>query len=346
MQPEVLSDLVRRIFQAAGATEAGARLVADSLVASNLAGHDSHGVIRVRQYLDHIEAGEIDPAAEPAIAHETPTIALVDGKWGFGQIAAHFAIQVLIEKARAHGLAMTGLVSCNHVGRLGEWVQMVAGEALIGLAFCNGGRQGGSVAPFGGAGRALSTNPFAAAVPVAGRPPVVVDFATSTVAEGKLRIARNRGQPIPEGLILDRVGRPTTNPEDYYAGGVLLTAAGHKGYGLALLVDFLGGILTGRGCPALPSFRFGNGVLFVGMATDAFRPAEAFLADAAAFCDTVKAVPPAPGFDEVLLPGEPELRTAERRRAEGISVDEVTWENLRAAAAEFGIDFPGSINVP
>jgi uncharacterized oxidoreductase len=341
--PTVLIDFVQRIFQAAGATGRSARLVAESLVASDLAGHESHGVVRVSQYLNSIASGALDPAAEPVIAHETATIALVDARRGFGQVAAHFAIQVAIAKARAHGLAASGLINCNHVGRLGEWVQMAADQGTIGLAFCNGGGPRGAVAPYGGATRLLGTNPIAAAVPVAGRPPVVIDFATSAVAEGKLRVARNRGLPVPEGLILAPDGRPSTNPEDFYAGGVLLPAAGHKGYGLSLLVELLGGLLTGSGSPVLAGFGGGNGVLFLVLAIEAFRPPEAFLADAAVLCGQVKATPPAPGFAEVLLPGEPEHQTAARRRIDGIPIDQVTWAQLTAAAAERGVVVPAEV---
>jgi uncharacterized oxidoreductase len=245
-----------------------------------------------------------------------------------------------LAKARAHGLAATGLLNCNHVGRLGEWVQMAADAGMISLAFCNGGGARGAVAPFGGAARLLGTNPVAAAVPVAGQPPLVIDFATSAVAEGKLRVARNRGKSIPEGWILDSAGRPSTNPHDFYNGGVLLPAAGHKGYGLSLLVELLGGLLTGNGSPVLPDFGTGNGVLFLVIAAGVFRPAEAFLADAAALCEQVKAVPPAEGFAEVMLPGEPEQRSAARRRAEGVAVDEATWGQLGAAAATLGVDVP------
>ena len=341
IKPPVLIDFVDRLFQAAGASQAVARLVATSLVASDLAGHTSHGVVRVGQYLDSVAAGEIDPGAEPVIASETTSITMVDARFGYGQVAAHFAMTVTIEKARTQGLAATGIFNCYHVGRLGEWVEMAADQGLIGLAFCNGGVQGGAMAPYGGATRLLGTNPIAAAVPVAGRPPVVIDFASSAVAEGKLRIARNRGQSVPEGWILRADGQPTTHPEDFYAGGVLLPAAGHKGYGLALLVEFLGGILTGRGSPALPGFRTGNGVLFLVLSVEAFRPPEAFLAEGAALCEKTKAVPPAAGFDEVLLPGEPEHRAAERHRAEGIAVDEATWAQLAAAAAAHGVAVPG-----
>jgi uncharacterized oxidoreductase len=337
----VLADFVSRIFQATGAKEEVASLVADSLVASDLAGHESHGVVRVHQYLNAIAAGYLDPKAEPVIAHETATIALVDARRSFGQVAARFAMMVTIEKARAQGLAATGVFNCTHIGRVGEWTQMAADQGMIGLAFCNGGGPGGAVTPYGGVARRLGTNPIAAAVPVAGRPSVVADFATSAVAEGKLRITHNRGKSLPEGWILGPDGRPSTDPKDFYAGGMLLPAAGHKGYGLSLLMEFLGGVLTGRGCPALPGFVPGNGVLFIVLSIEPFRPVEDFLADGAALCEQVKAVPPAPGFDEVLLPGEPEQRTAERRRAEGIMVDEATWAQLTAAAAALGVAVPG-----
>jgi len=340
LEASCLSDFVARLFEAAGTPEDIARLVANSLVASELAGHASHGVIRVRQYLEAITAGDINPAARPVITRETDTIAMVDARRGFGQLGAHFAMNVTIDKARSQGVAATGVFNCYHVGRLGEWVEMAARRSMIGLAFCNGGRPGGGVAPYGGAARALGTNPIAAAVPVADRPPVVIDFATSATAEGKLRVARNRGQRIPEGWILDAQGRPSTDPNDYYEGGMLLPAAGHKGYGLSLLVEFLGGVLTGRGCPALPDFLPGNGVLFLALSIEAFRPLEDFLKEGAALCDRIKAVPPAEGFDEVLLPGEPEYRTAERRRKEGIPVDEATWGWLTEAAAQLGVTPP------
>jgi uncharacterized oxidoreductase len=340
MKPSALIDFVGRIFQATGANQDVAYLVANSLVDSDAAGHTSHGVIRVRQYLDSIAASEMDPTAEPIITRETGAIALVDAQRGFGQVAAHLAMTVTIEMAQAQGVAATGVYGCTHVGRLGEWVEMTLDHSMIGLAFSNGGLPGGAVAPYGGAQRLLGTNPIAAALPVTDHPPLVIDFATSAVAEGKLRVARNRGQPVPQGWILGPDGQPTTNPEDYYAGGALLPAAGHKGYGLSLLVEFLGGILTGRGCPALPGFTSGNGVLFLALSIAAFRPLEAFLTDGATLCDQIKAMPPAEGFDEVLLPGEPEHRTAEQRRAEGIILDEATWAQLTAAAAELGVAIP------
>jgi uncharacterized oxidoreductase len=247
---------------------------------------------------------------------------------------------VAMQKARTQGLAAVGVFNCNHIGRVGDWVQMAAEQGMIGLAFCNGGGPGGAVTPYGGRARLLGTNPIAAAVPVAGGPPVIADFATSVVAEGKLRVARNRGKSLPEGWILGPDGQPSTDPEDFYRGGMLLPAGGYKGYGLSLLVEFLGGLLTGRGCPGLPGFVAGNGVLFLVLSIEAFRPLEEFLAEVAALCERAKAVPPATGFAEVLLPGEPERHLTERRQAEGVVVDEATWVQLTAAAAALGVSAP------
>lgn len=343
LTPEALTGFVRRIFKAAGASDDIARLVSRSLVASNLAGHDSHGVVRVGQYLDSIAAGELDPRATPAVVRETEVMALLDARRGFGQVAARRAMLIAVDKAKAQGLAATTLFNCGHIGRVGEWVQMAADQNLIGLGFCNGGHAGGYVAPYGGAARRLGTNPLAAAIPLQGREPVVLDFATSVRAEGKVRIARNQGRPVPGGWIVNAEGRPTTDPNDLYAGGMLLPAGEYKGYGLSLLVEFLGGVLTGDGCPALPGYRKGNGVLFLALAIDAFRPLDDFLAEGAALAEAVKATPPAPGFDEVLLPGEPETRAARQRRATGIEIDGATWGQLTGAATALGVAIPAPI---
>ena len=341
LNPTILTDFVCRVLQAAGSKESSARLVAESLVKSNLAGHDSHGVVRVRQYLDTIAAGDLDPTAEPVIAHEAAAVSMVDAQYGYGQIAANYAITIAIDKAKTYGLAATGLFNSNHVGRLGDWVQLAAERGLIGLAFCNGGRPGGLVAPYGGAGRLLGTNPVAAAIPVAGRPPVIIDFATSIAPEGKVRLALNKQEALPAGWILDADGQPSTNPADLYAGGMLLPMAQHKGYGLSLLVEFLGGILTGQGCPALPNYAtLRNGVLFMVLALDAFGAVDEFLEESSAFCEQVISTPPAPGFADVMLPGDPERRMAARRQAEGIPIDETTWSQLIQAARDLGVTVP------
>ena len=340
IQPDTLTDFIHDMFRAAGASEDDAALVTRSLVTTNLAGHDSHGVMRVMQYVAMIRRGEIDVDAAPRVAQETAVLALVDADRSFGQAAARFAMQTCIDKAREQGLAAVGLTNCNHVGRLGEWVEMAAREGMVGLAFCNAGSKGGLVAPFGGASRRLGTNPIACAFPLQDREPFVMDFATSAVAEGKVRIAHNAGKSLPDGWILDRDGQPSTDPDALYADGMLRTAADHKGYALSLMMELLAGALTGRGCTPFDDIGPGNGVLFIVLQGDAFRPLAEVLHDSARLADEVKTADVAPGAEEILVPGEPEQRAAATRRAQGIPIDEGTWGQLVELAGELGVEVP------
>ncbi|MCC6454005.1 MAG: Ldh family oxidoreductase [Caldilineaceae bacterium] len=337
LQPSTLIDLATRIFAAAGAPDDIAKLVATSLVGSDLVGHDSHGSVRVRQYLDAIRRGDLNPAARPQIVHEQGAAVTVDAQRGFGQVAAHFTINEGIRRAKTHGIAAAGLIHSGHVGRLGEWVELAAEHQTLALAFCNGGGPTGAVAPFGGAERLLGTNPLAAALPVGDESPIILDFATSAVAEGKVRVARNRGKSIPEGWILNNAGLPSTNPADLYDGGMLLPAATHKGYALSVLVEFMAGLLTGGGTPVLPGYTPGNGVLFIVLDIAAFRPPAAYDKESQAVAQRVKATKPAPGFDRVLLPGEPERSMAATRSAEGIQIDDATWKLLTEDAAALNV---------
>jgi uncharacterized oxidoreductase len=337
LQSTTLIDLVTRLFSAVGAPHDIAELVATSLVGSDLVGHDSHGCVRVRQYLDAIRRGDLKAAARPVIIHEQGAVVTVDAQRGFGQVAAHFTIHEGIRRAKVHGIAAAGLIHSGHVGRLGEWVTLAADHQMIALAFCNGGGPVGSVTPFGGAERMLSTNPIAAALPVGHELPVVLDFATSAVAEGKIRVARNRGKSVPEGWLLNNAGLPTTNPADLYDGGMLLPAAAHKGYSLALLVDFLAGLLTGGGTNLLPGYTPGNGVLFIVLNIAAFRSPAAYETESQAAAARIKGAKPAPGFERVMLPGEPEQQIAATRRAEGIQIDDATWKLLTEDAAALNV---------
>ncbi|MEZ4556839.1 MAG: Ldh family oxidoreductase [Caldilineaceae bacterium] len=341
VQPDALTAFVAQTFVAAGAKQEHADLVATSLVNTNLTGHDSHGVVRVPQYLMLIQNGDLDPKADPAIEHETSVTARVDGHWALGQVTANFGMRTAIAKAQEHGMATVALINCGHVGRLGEWTLMAADAGLIGLGFCNGGGRGGLVTPHGGAARRLGTDPISASFPLADRPPIMVDFATSAVAEGKIRVARNAGKQVAPGLILDANGLPSIEPDDLYAGGVLLPAAGHKGYGLGLMMEFLGGVFTGRGCSIFPGFQTGNGVLFIVLRADLFQPLEEYYATAQQLVEGVLDVPLAPGSDGVMLPGDPERRMTAARRESGIPIDDATWEQLTAAAGALGVAWQG-----
>jgi len=333
---EELRGLGRRLLEGAGVPAATAARVSDSLVESNLMGHDSHGIIRLLEYLDSIAKGRIDPHAEVELVKETPTTALLDAHWAFGQVAAARAMAIAIEKARARQVAVVGMAHSSHIGRLGEYALMAAEQGLIGAVMCNASR-GGGVAPYGGMQRMLGTNPLAYAAPTGGAWPFLMDFATTTCAEGKIRVARAKGVRLPPGCILDREGRPSTNPEDFYAGGVLLPMGGHKGYGLGLLMDLLGGALTGHGCTCLPEYVSGNGVLMMAIDIEAFSPLAQFEDTAGRLFAAVKASRTAPGVEEILIPGEPEFRTKEKRLREGIPVPESTWQELARAAERLGL---------
>ena len=233
-----------------------------------------------------------------------------------------------------------------HIGRLGEYSEMAHNAGMIGMVLAGGfGGAGGAgntgVAPYGGARAAFGTNPISFGLPAGEQPPVMVDFATSAVAGGKVSLSRAKGVPLPPNCILDKDGNPTTDPEDFYAGGVLLPFGGHKGYGLAVVIELLGQALTGA--DTLGGETMGGGYrragsLFVAIDPGVFRPADGFVAAADATLKKVKSVPPAPGFDEVLIPGEPERRTRARRLLEGVSMPDSSWEALREIGTRYGID--------
>jgi|DewCreStandDraft_5_1066085.scaffolds.fasta_scaffold10197_3 LDH2 family malate/lactate/ureidoglycolate dehydrogenase len=336
---EPLRRLTTAIFQAAGATRENADRVAEALVESNLVGHDSHGVIRIPSYIQAIRQGHIQPAATPTILRETPTAALVSGNWTFGHVAAKFGTEVAVAKARAQGLAAVGIVQCNHIGRLGEYPTMAARQGVIALVTAGGSLASGvrgPAAPYGGRGRALGTNPIAVGVPGGDFPPLLLDFATTAVAGGKIMVARARRQPLPPGAILDPEGNPSTDPEDFYRGGVMLPFGGHKGYALSMVVELLSGPLTGADAHAATGRTSGTFILAIDAGL--FRPLAEFVSVADRVYRQVKETPPAPGFEEVLLPGEPEWRTRARRLAEGIPIEEATWSAIVQVARDLGID--------
>ena len=331
-----LRSMTETIFQAAGATPAIAEAVADALVLANLAGHDSHGVIRIPAYVNQIQAGRLVPDAEPVVINSKAATVLVDGKQGFGQVSARFATDQAIAKAKEFGAAAVGVIHCNHVGRVGEYPERAAQQGVLLLATCGavGRSQYARTAPFGGRSGVLSTNPIAIGLPAGQQPPMIVDFATTVVAEGKVQVARAKGAELPPGAILDKEGRPSTNPHDLYDGGTMLTFGGHKGFGLSLVAAALSQALTGELNLDRPS---GMGFFLWALDTGAFTPAEEYRQRVDWMIEQVKAVPPAEGFQEVLVPGEPERRERDRREAEGVPVPEATWEAIQKTAADLGV---------
>jgi LDH2 family malate/lactate/ureidoglycolate dehydrogenase len=348
-----LRELTTRVFEAAGAPTDTARQVADHLVDANLVGHDSHGVLRVADYVRHVRDGQIRPAAEPGVTQSTPVAALVDGGWGFGQPAANLAIDRACDAASTSGVGLAAVARAYHLGRLGAYMERAAARGFVALAWLGGfGTERGAV-PYGGARAAFGTNPLAAAFPTsADGEQVLVDLATTGAAAGKIMVLADKGESAPEGWLVDREGRPTTDPRDFANGGALLPVGGHKGYGLAVLAELLGQTLTGadetveagghRGESPQRESRGGGvyrkaGSLFLALDPGLFRAAETTRAAAAEFADGVRAIPPAPGFERVLIPGDPERLTRRQRLEEGITLPAATWRGFREAAESVGV---------
>ncbi|MCL5995842.1 MAG: Ldh family oxidoreductase [Chloroflexi bacterium] len=333
IKPEALEELMSNALMAAGTPDDIAHDVAASLVDSNLKGVDSHGVTRIVMYLDQIAEGYIQPAARPEIAHETPTTAVVRGQRGFGIYALGYAMDVAVRKAKASQVAGVGLVDNTHTGRLGWFVENAARQNVIALLTGGGANRNArhqSVAPYGGAKRVLGTNPYAIGVPGGRFGTVLVDMSTSATAEGKLRLYRAKHEPVPPGWIVDKDGAPSTDAEDFYAGGAILPSAGHKGYGLAVISELLGDALLG-----LP---FELNWFIIAINIEAFRPAAEFTRASEDILQKIKAVPPASGFNEVLIPGEPETRSAQRRREGGIPIDDAIWQKIEESLRKVNVD--------
>ncbi len=344
---EELKKISVDIFQAAGTSKDEAEIVSEHLIEANLVGHDSHGVIRISQYMKLIEDGLLNPNAPLEIERETPATAVVNGNWGFGQIVAQKAMSLAIEKAGNCAIASVGVNNCNHIGRLASYVMMASERDMVGMIFVNGGGAAQSVVPWGGVGRRLATNPMAFAFPTSKcgasgtGEPVVLDITSSVVAEGKVRVKRNREEQTPEGWLIDSEGNPTTNPMDFYGTppGALLPMGGivgHKGYGLSLVNDILAGVLGSAGCSRPHPGRMGNGVFMIVIDIEKFTPISEFKKQVGTLVSYVKTSPTAPGFSEILVPGELEAREKKKRLKEGIFVGDETWKQIEEIARKLG----------
>jgi LDH2 family malate/lactate/ureidoglycolate dehydrogenase len=328
---EQLRHLAAAILAAAGTPDDIARRVALSLVASDLKGVESHGVMRLEWYLEQIRDGVIRPAARPSLQMDKPNSALLAGSGAFGIHGMEIAADLAIAKARTGQVAAVALTDVGHTGRLGQFAEQIAEAGMFAMILGGGNHQRwGCVAPFGGSKALLPTNPYAFGLPAQRHGAVIVDFATSAVATGKLRFYRASGMPVPLGWILDREGRPTTDAADFFAGGMQLPAGGAKGYGLSVLAELIGESLLG----APREFNW----LVMALDLAVFRPLAQFLASADDFLDELKAVPPADGFAEVMIPGEPERRSEAERQRSGIPIPEEIWRSIAAAARSVNLD--------
>jgi len=273
---DVLRDLVTNVFVAAGADDRNANVVAEHLVLANLSGVDTHGVIQVPLYVDSIRKKLIVPTAWPETIEERPTSVLVSGNWTFGQVAAKYTMEMVIKKAKEQGVAVGGLVQSNHIGRLGNFVEMATPQGLIAMVWGGGyGAETPVAVPFGGKERALHTNPLAFGFPLSDGNRMMFDFATTALSGVKVENARRRKESLPPGCIVDKEGNPSTDPEDFISGGGALPFGGHKGYGLMMAAEYLGRIFTGADEYADPSrggpiFRR-QGVSMIAFKADQFQ---------------------------------------------------------------------------
>jgi uncharacterized oxidoreductase len=336
-----LTELTAAIFRAAGCQAPEAECVATHLVEANLVGHDSHGVIRVSHYVRWLREGKVLPGRTIQVVFENEVIAVLDGQFGFGQSLGEQAMRLGVEKSARHGVAVIALRNAGHLGRIGDWPLMVARAGKLSLHFVNTSGAGILVAPHGGISRRLSANPIAAGVPVAGGPPILLDISACTIAEGKIKVALNKGVPVPDNCLIDAAGRPTTDPRVFYADppGAILSIAGHKGYGLGILCEILAGALTGGGCsnPANKN-RLANGMLSIILDPSRFQEDATFGAEVNRFIAWVKSSAKASPDGDILMPGEVEERTKAQRLRDGIPIDDTTWAQIREAASAVGLD--------
>ncbi|WP_418320301.1 malate/lactate/ureidoglycolate dehydrogenase [Piscinibacter sakaiensis] len=339
VMPDALTLAVETLFSQAGSEAREAELVAAQLVGANLTGHDSHGVGMIPRYVEVLLAGDLRLNAHPRPVLDAGAISVLDGEYGLGQVAGFEAMQQAIALAKQHGLALTGLRNSHHLGRIGHWAEQCSAAGLISLHFVNV-ISIPMVAPFGGRQARLVTNPVAVGVPRQGKPPLILDFATSKIAVGKVRVALNEGKQLAPDTLLDRDGEPTRDPAALFdkPHGALMPFGGHKGSGLALMCEILGAALIGgpvmSGAPA--SRRIVNNMLTIAIDPDFFAEHGALDASIDELLEWVRSAPAVDPATGVLVAGEPEL-AARAARAAGIRVDAKTWSELEHAADLVGL---------
>lgn len=338
-----LTPIVTTLFEAAGVPAADAAVVAHSLVDANLCGHDSHGVMRVPQYVEFLKKGTYKAGVPLTVFNETQAIVSADGNWGLGQVQAHRLLGKLIPKAQALGVAAGTLRNCGHTGRLGEYAEAAAREKLAFFGAVNSHGAGRRVAPPGGREGRISTNPICLGAPTSGDP-VVLDFGTSAVAEGKVRGQFQKKEAAPAGWLIDHTGTPTTDPGVLYAEprGSILPFGGaqmYKGFGLGLLLDLLCGGLSGGPCsnPTFPIAGQGNTAVFVVFDPKHFGGTEHFVTQTDGLTEYVRSCPRADGVSAITLPGDPERAAKAARERDGIAIPDGTWELIVKTATELGV---------
>ncbi len=340
--PDDLEDFSERVFVALGASQENAEVVSRHLVDASLRGVDSHGVSRIPVYAKGIAARDIDPVAKPEILKESSASALIDGRKGFGQVAALFSAEVAVSKAKSAGISAVGVRNLNHVGMLSYYGSILASKGFIAKIFTNGLPR---VAPWGGSERVLGTNPLCLAFPRKGREPILIDISTAVVAAFKIVLAAGHGSAIPKGWAVAPDGTPTTDPRAALEGA-LLPMAGHKGYGLGLSVEILSSILTGSAFSVhIKPIPYSQGGLYIeACSIELFREADEYFRDLEELTKLVKGSKIAEGFEEIYLPGEPEIKEKKLRSVHGIPISDSIWNEVTALAAEHSVGPPPTLN--
>lgn len=334
------------LFQAVDVPAEHARLVARSLVGANLRGHDSHGAMRIPFYVNAIRTGKVLPRESLRIERETPAALTCDGGWGLGQVLVYDMMARLMGKAEAVGVAAGVLRRAAHIGRLGEYAELAAEKGLTAIIIANSHGSGLRVAPVGGTRGRLGTNPICIGVPGGAEGPFILDFGTSATAEGKVRVKKIAGQPVPLGWILDPDGNPTTDPNKLYGDppGSILPLGGdqaYKGFGLAFMIELLCGGLSGSPCSfAGAPAPMGNSALFLVLAPGHFSGSTHLRQEVSALERFVRETPRRSGVERITLPGDPERHTLEQRQQGGIALDDGNWQALLKLAEELHVTAP------
>jgi uncharacterized oxidoreductase len=339
---------VAAVLVAAGSSPAEAEKVAGNLVLANLSGHDSHGVGMVPRYVDAVLEGGLKPNTSVKVNLDIGSMLALDGQQGYGQVVGEQAMELGMARAKQHGSCIMTLGHAHHLGRIGHFAEMAVAQGLVSMHFVNVLSRP-VVAPWGGADGRFGTNPCCIGVPLLGQEPFVLDFATSRVAQGKMRVAHNKGQQAEPGTLIDEHGHPTNDPavvvvpQSNGLFGALMTFGEHKGYGMAVACELLGGALSGGGTwhrPTTTARSVYNGMLTVLIDPAKLGTQESFTEEARAFVESLRQGPAAPGVDHVQIAGEPERAMRVARAKEGITVDSQTWEEIRAAGQKVGLTVP------
>ena len=333
-----LLDIALRILQGAGVGADEATIVATELADANMVGHDSHGIIRLKQYVDSMDAGDIKPGAMVELVTDLPSIAVIDGGYNFGQVIAVKALEMAKMRARNNGTYTVLCRNTNHVGRLGSYTRKAALDGFVALMAVNG-PAGGGVIPWGGLDRRLGTNPISMAAPWNDEP-IVLDMTTSATAEGKIRVASQQGDSIPEGWVIDKEGQPTTDPDDFYRGGSIVPlggAMGFKGYGLGAMMDVFCGILSGAGIAREDLKPGSNGVWLYVIDVGQVMSNDDYTTWIEKYVEWLKSSRKAPEVTDILLPGEVESQRRSKRLEQGVLIPDATWQQTIELAERLSV---------